>query len=621
MSARFDERSTLTVRRCVSCGFPTQELAEVQAGWEQAGEALAALCERCDGGSWLARALQTALVLLRLGLEGAGPGAVRNQLDNLSGGCRQPVQLPEDRGVLKLINRLAPLCVKNSQQSICRLQQLVDGGCTKSTEEIEKLAAVMFMCTRFVVDACECVILNPEDWDIARCTSLHRMLPLMECCLPTLDSALVLSSVARKLQGTAEAQDLVEPLLGTYQTAMGCLQGLCTWLAQDFLSGLSTQLQSLASRPNPQMLTERQAFSRVLSLVASLAKSHTVDLRPGIINIAYKSLIKVLNAAVPLLPEKGFWIAGFDGQELAASMLTAVERAVEDLFLFSPGVYPYPEPSKPRASINCASSSDFANVAGDDGAKQIKLIRFMLGNLTSLLRLAPQSLVAKDVLPGSLALFAQMKALVPPCHSSLRAHQDLAPSIRQELKKHVSPLLDALLHSLLTSDLMQPGARLLLIQCLCSTSKEPAPPLGTRVMPAEDSAAREWAEMCNDAAGRLVLVQSALHNIGTHPEDVQQGFVQRLPDIFRLLQVAAPHCLTVPCTDNMTAEPQEEEEEEADLLFRCSVMLGALLSVVPGTLRAEAQRVIVAQVCACTPLRPRARGRGRSDPDMTACRP
>ena len=246
--------------------------------------------------------------------------------------------------MLKLITRLAPLCVKNSQQSICRLQQLVDDGCTKSMEEIEKLAAVMFMCTRFVVDACECLILNPEDWDIARCKSLHRMMPLMECCLPTLDSALVLSSVARKLQGTAEAQDLVEPLLGTYQTAMGCLQGLCTWLAENYLSRLSTQLQeSLASPCDEQMLTERQALSRVLSLVASLAKSHTDDLRPGIINIAYKSLIKVLNAAVPLSPEKGFWTEGFDGQELAASMLNTVERALQDLFLVSPGAYSEPD--------------------------------------------------------------------------------------------------------------------------------------------------------------------------------------------------------------------------------------------------------------------------------------
>lgn len=245
----------------------------------------------------------------------------------------------------------------------------------------------------------------------------------------------------------------------------------------------------------------------------------------------------------------------------------------------------------------------------------------MLGNLTSLLRLAPHSLVAKDVLPGSLALFAKLKALVPPCHSCHRVQQHLAPSIRQELKKHVSPLLDALLHALLTSDLMQPASKALLIQRLCCaegglTSKEPAPPLDTRVMPAEDSAARDWAESCDDAAGRLVLVQSALHNISTHSKDVQQGFVQCLPALFRLLQAAAPHCLALPCSDSMAAEPQEEEEE-ADLLFRCSVMLGALLSVVPGKLRSEAQRVIVAQVCACAPQWVRVLG-SRSLRDMTS---
>ena len=85
-----------------------------------------------------------------------------------------------------------------------------------------------------------------------------------------------------------------------------------------------------------------------------------------------------------------------------------------------------------------------------------------------------------------------------------------------------------------------------------------------------------------------------LQNIGTHSEDVQQEFVRRLPDLFRLLQHAAPHCLTLQGRIDMSEEPQAEEE--ADLLFRSSVIFGAVLSVVPGKLRSEAQRAIVAQV-------------------------
>ena len=225
-------------------------------------------------------------------------------------------------------------------------------------------------------------------------------------------------------------------------------------------------------------------------------------------------------------------------------------------------------------------------------------MRYMLGNLNSLLRLAPQSLVAQEVLPGSLDLFARMKSLLPPCRPCHRPHQLLPPNIRQELKKDVSPLLDALIHSLLTTDLMQPASRQVLIQRLCCLESGPKSEQLHQphaVASADLSAnGRAEAELCDDAAGRLVLVQSVLHNIGTHSEDVQQEFVRRLPDLFRLLQTASPHCLTLPRTGGIPVGPQGEEE--ADLLFRSSVMFGALLSVVPGKLRYEAQSFIVAQV-------------------------
>lgn len=172
----------------------------MQKRWERSSDAIAALCEHCGSGSWLARALQTALLLLRLGLEGAGPGTMRRQPDGPTDGCREDTQLPEDCGVLKLITRLAPLCLQNSQRSISWLQRLVEEEFVESVDELEKVVAVMLVCTRFVVDACDCMVLHPEDWEIASCTSLSRVLPLMECCLPTLDSALVLSNVARKLQ-------------------------------------------------------------------------------------------------------------------------------------------------------------------------------------------------------------------------------------------------------------------------------------------------------------------------------------------------------------------------------------------------------------------------------------
>ena len=341
----------------------------MQAGWEQSSEAIAVLCERFGSGNGVARALQTALVLLRLGLEGAGPGTMQRQPASPPDECRELAQLPEGSGVLKFITRLAPLCLKNCQDSISRLQRLVDEELVDSIAELNQLVGVMHVCTRFVVDACDCMVLHPEDWEFERCTSLHRILPLMECCLPTLDSALVLSSVARKLQVASycttlpllacfvysltslhfplftsskqvkvEAQNLVEPLLGTYQAAMECLQGICAWLVDDYLPGVTAQVpSSLASPSNKQLLTERQGLSRVLSLVASLAKSHTADLRPGIINVAYKSLMRVLDTAVPLPPARGFWTGCFDGRELAASMLNTVDIVLGELFCLSAG--------------------------------------------------------------------------------------------------------------------------------------------------------------------------------------------------------------------------------------------------------------------------------------------
>jgi hypothetical protein len=111
------------------------------------------------------------------------------------------VQLPEDRGVLKLINVFAPFCHRNSKDSIYQLQQLVDSGCVVgAVEDLEKLAGSMVVCTRFVADACNCMMLRHEDWDLARCSSLHSMLPFLESCLPTFDAALVLSGVVRRLQ-------------------------------------------------------------------------------------------------------------------------------------------------------------------------------------------------------------------------------------------------------------------------------------------------------------------------------------------------------------------------------------------------------------------------------------
>lgn len=175
------------------------DVEEAHASWEEASESVARACERCSG-SRRARCLQTALVLLRMGLEGTASGSRRIQPESPTGGCQEKVQLPEGRGVLKLINLLAPLSRDTGRQSIGSFQQLVEGGCAGAAEDLERLAGIIFMCTRFVVDACNSVLISPEDWDVAKCSSLHKMLPLLESCLPTFDSALVLNGVLRKLQ-------------------------------------------------------------------------------------------------------------------------------------------------------------------------------------------------------------------------------------------------------------------------------------------------------------------------------------------------------------------------------------------------------------------------------------
>jgi len=241
----------------------------------------------------------------------------------------------------------------------------------------------------------------------------------------------------------------------------------------------------------------------------------------------------------------------------------------------------------------------------ENGAKQIKLIRFFISHLSSLLRHAPHALVPSETLPAALTLFARIKSLVQPCRPCHSLHQQLASSSRHELSTHVSPLLDALVHSLLTSTLLQPASRLLFIQQLCQPShirgaaQSPAHQLDAAV----EAEAEADAVACDDAAGRLALAQSALNHVGTHTEDVQQAFVSCLPHLFDLLQSAAPHCLLLSSAGTKserissgldTAEPPQEEE--ADLLFRCSVMMGALLSVVSGKLRSEALRTIVSQV-------------------------
>lgn len=129
--------------------------------------------------------------------------------------------------------------------------------------------------------------------------------------------------------------------MATYQDAMACVQNLAAWLADDYLKNLpevpdyhDSRVESVNGL-SEHVVAERSAFGRVLTLLGSLATSHTVDLRPSIINVVYKALLKVLEAAAPLMPSPGFWNVGFEGQALAQSMLHTVEIALGELFCLS----------------------------------------------------------------------------------------------------------------------------------------------------------------------------------------------------------------------------------------------------------------------------------------------
>jgi hypothetical protein len=150
-----------------------------------------------------------------------------------------------------------------------------------------------------------------------------------------------MQSVCDRPQATAEAEQVLEPLMVAYQDAMACVEGLATWLADVYLKNipvLPNYHDSVsANGPSEHVVAERSAFGRVLTLLGSLATSHTVDLRPAIINVVYKALLKVLDAAAPLMPSPGFWNVGFEGQALAQSMLHTVDIKFGELFLLSPG--------------------------------------------------------------------------------------------------------------------------------------------------------------------------------------------------------------------------------------------------------------------------------------------
>ena len=131
---------------------------------------------------------------------------------------------------------------------------------------------------------------------------------------------------------------------------------------------------------------------------------------------------------------------------------------------------------------------------------------------------------------GALTLFARIKCLMPPCRPCHSLHRHLAAGIRSELSSHVSPIVDTILHSLLTTALLQPAARTWLIQELCGrvlpsnlASTKPSEPA---THPAAATETDEEARLLDDAAGRLVLVQSALHHVGTYSEDVQEAVVR-----------------------------------------------------------------------------------------------
>ena len=138
------------------------------------------------------------------------------------------------------------------------------------------------------------------------------------------------------VQGMETGQEFVEPLLATYQDAMVCVQGLSEWLANVYLQEQLDCQNKLSGCVSEQTLAERTAFGRVLSLLSSLATSHTVEFKPGVINVVYKSLIKVLEKAAHLT-SPGFWSASFDGKSLADAMIHVVERSLGELFTLSRG--------------------------------------------------------------------------------------------------------------------------------------------------------------------------------------------------------------------------------------------------------------------------------------------
>ena len=388
---------------------------------------------------------------------------------------------------------------------------------------------------------------------------------------------------------------------------MQCAQGLSDWLADDYLKRLPAVSQS-AEQPSKEVLAQRQSLGKLLSLFAALGTSHTVELRPGVINVVFKALIKLLDVAGSRTAPPGFWTACFDGQTLVVSMLSVAESCLNELLVLSLGK------SHPRF-LHCTALLDglltkltarsHACATGEEGAKQIKLIRYMVGHVASIVRHAPHALAQGEAMAGALTLFARIKCLMPPCRPCHSLHRHLAAGIRSELSSHVSPIVDTILHSLLTSALLQPAARALLIQELCGrvlpSNLASTEPFETAPRPAAATDTEEEARLLDDAAGRLILVQSALHHVGTYSEDVQEAFVSGVPKLLQLLQTAAPHCLRLqsPAVEDgrMGDDAADRgQEEEADLLFRCSCMLGGLLSAVSARLRSQALRAIVAQV-------------------------
>ena len=92
-------------------------------------------------------------------------------------------------------------------------------------------------------------------------------------------------------QAIEAAGHVLEPLMVAYQDAMSCVHALCAWLADDYLINMQDMTHDVEAsscrQPNAAMMGERTAFGRVLSLLGSLATSHTVDLRPGVINVVF----------------------------------------------------------------------------------------------------------------------------------------------------------------------------------------------------------------------------------------------------------------------------------------------------------------------------------------------